>query len=487
MRYNYVRQLISGNKFLFYIILFSLVTKLLLFFYLQPWEKNIVHDKILVSDAISYNTLAVDFVTKHSFYGSTDNKAIDSNSISFITHQFDSLLPPGYPLFLSLIYFLFGIKPYVIILFQILLSILSLIFLYRLTNTVFNEKRIGYIACILFSIEPHQIYYTFNILSDTLYVTLLLFTLLLFFRGIKNNKTSLILLAALFSGILPLIRPISEFLPIVFITIILLSRLGPVIRKLKIIFLFVILYALAISPWMMRNKIEYDHFSLNTGGQYTLLMYDAVYTEAAEKSLPDTIVMAEFHKQALLNGYGKTKNPFDKSAIYSQLGKEYIKKNIVACGKKHFVGIINMLCGLGNKNIAYFLGFNTSRNKPVSYYSFTNNLKSFFNMDSYGEAIIGFYICLIIGICYLFFFYGSVMMIRNDLLNPWLIIMSVIAYHCILTGVIGVNRYKLPITPFYIIVASYGIYFAFRKKFSPENSFSIDNKIGEKRNKETDY
>ncbi|MFI5164153.1 MAG: glycosyltransferase family 39 protein [Bacteroidia bacterium] len=458
-----IRKIYFSDKPLRTILVFSLIIKLTLFFFLQPWKENVVKDRMIVSDAIMYETLAEDLVTRHSFTGSTDKPGMDPNSMYYITHQFDSLKTPGYPFFLAVIYFIFGIKPYVAVLFQIILSSISLVILFRITNFIFQEKKISYIVCFLFAIEPHQVYYTFHILSDTLYVTLLLLTVSFLFQGLKEKNIFLLFVTAFLSGILALVRPIAEFLPLIFAGIIIFSKWGSLIQRIKIIFYCLILYAAVVLPWMMRNQSVYGHFNLCTTGQYTLLMYDAAYTEASQKKLPDTVVMAQFHQQAMDEGYGNTTNPFDKSAVYAKFGGEYIKKNIFSCSKKHLEGIINMMAGIGNKNIAVYFGLEEKDTRQNNSYSFSSNLAKIMNAKKASEIMIGIYIAAAMGVCYLFFIYGSIQMIRSSYLYIWLAMMSVVAYHCILTGVVGVNRYKLPSTPFLLIVAGYGVYFLFEK------------------------
>ncbi|HEY4800771.1 MAG TPA: glycosyltransferase family 39 protein [Bacteroidia bacterium] len=462
------RKLISKHRFLFFVLLFSLVIKLIVYCFFQPWDESVVKEKMLVSDDKMYHDLAVTFLNTGTFRGSGDADKIGPQSMYYNTHHLDTLKPPGYSFLLAVIYFLFGVHPYVVILFQIVFSLLSIIYLYKLASRLFPEKKIAHIACLIFALEPHQLYYVYHILSDSLYVTLLLFTIFVLVKGIQDGRSFYLLFVGFLGGVLTMIRPIAEFLPILFLFLIFVGGFNSWKWKIKSAVLYSVIYCLSIFPWMWRNHHYYDHYILVTGGQYTLLMYDAVYTEVAKTGLADTVVMAKFHEEAVRRGYNNSDNPFDKSAIYEKLGIEYVKKNVVIFTEKHLEGMINMLVGIGNKNIAYYLGI--SENKPGmgNAYSFSSNLKKFFSPQMAGETLIGLYILLVIGICYLFSFIGLFKLLREKKYFILFILIGLIGYHCALTGVIGVNRYKLPITPFYIILASYGIYFAFRKYFERE-------------------
>ncbi len=104
MKKNRILQFLAANGFLL-IIGLAVLVNFSFFFSLQPWDENVVSKTVMSGDdAPGYYRLATTLLTDHSF------------------ENFGTLRTPGYPLFIALVFGVFGKHVWVILLIQLLLN-----------------------------------------------------------------------------------------------------------------------------------------------------------------------------------------------------------------------------------------------------------------------------------------------------------------------------------------------------------------------------
>ncbi|HRB66392.1 MAG TPA: glycosyltransferase family 39 protein, partial [Chitinophagales bacterium] len=178
-------------KKLWYLLFFSFLIRVLVFFRFEPWNAAVIKHQILIFDSMGYHQLALCIKNYFSFCG-------------------DAFRTPAYPFFVSVIYSLFGNDPYIVLVVQIFLNLISIVLMYKIGIELFNEK-IGFIAALLFSFDLHHIIFIFQILTETIYTTIFLLALLFYIKGIKRNEFKYFVLTGLIYGVSTLIRPISQY------------------------------------------------------------------------------------------------------------------------------------------------------------------------------------------------------------------------------------------------------------------------------------
>ena len=136
-----------------------LVTRLIIFYFSLKHQ-----EKYLTNDTHSYHSTALAWIQAGSFSLSIEHLEIP-----------ETIRTPGYPLFLGIIYKIFGKSYKAVVLVQILLSILSIYFIY-LIGTLIHKETTGLIMALAFSFDPVTISMNYKILSETLF----LFFLILF-------------------------------------------------------------------------------------------------------------------------------------------------------------------------------------------------------------------------------------------------------------------------------------------------------------------
>ena len=118
------KQISPKNRLILLIFIFAFFSRLLV----QPY---FIMEKKDFADGLDYNSYAIVEILN-------DKGWAEKNS-----DEIDNLRAPGYPLFLALIYFLFGIENFkMVYLFQTVLSLWLAYFAYRLSYQIFNNENI---------------------------------------------------------------------------------------------------------------------------------------------------------------------------------------------------------------------------------------------------------------------------------------------------------------------------------------------------------
>lgn len=160
--------------------------------------------------------------------------------------------PIGYPLFIGLLYKIFGVHIKIVWAAQLVLSVVCIYFLYLIGKSIFNE-RVGLWTAFFFSIYPTAIYSIKLITDEHLFLSVWYFGLLLLFREIQGRplKWNWLWYGLIF-GYATMIRTHTIFMPAVAgLTAFFLKRSWKNI--LGVIMLTVLVMQLINLPWIIRN------------------------------------------------------------------------------------------------------------------------------------------------------------------------------------------------------------------------------------------
>ena len=320
---------------------------------------------------------------------------------------------PGYGIWMFLFNFITQ-NNYGVIIGDIVISCLTVYVIYLLSYEIFKKKEISIISALIFALYPFSIFYSISALSETLFVFLLLLSILMFYRNDFFYGSLLIILS---NYIKPTPDIFAPFLILIFSLVIKKYSFKKSIFHLCI---YYTLYILLLSPWWFHNWKKYDGFvRINLSGGYHLYSGNNIKNKTGggiggidvDHNWSDEDIKyrgIEFH------------NKFKKEAY------NFIKEN-----PKEFV----------NLTMIKFLRF-------WRIYPYTDEYKGtiykLISTLSYG-------IILILSILFIF---NSKKFLR--IISPLLtIIFFTTAIHCITIASI---RYRYPIEPILIIFASYTIY-----------------------------
>ncbi len=438
---NFIKQ--NG---LILIIALAFVIRMAFFVSLQPWQDEVVKSEIIVKDARMYHHLALSLIENKSF------------------EDFNGFRNPGYPLFLAIIYSFSSGSVWLALLFQILLSLVSVIMVYKITKMFFSEK-IALCAALLFAIDILQAMYCVSIMTDSLFVLLLLISVYFLCKSIKTKQLTPLFISALIMGTATLVRPVSYLLPVVVILFILLAVGEKIKLKLAHCFLFAAVFAISLSPWLIHNYSNSGKAGLTSQSGSNLLFCNVAATEAYKTGKSVEEVQKEFMEISVKQG-AETKDyfTFKNSDIYFKIARNYIRENFLLYCNRHLMGIVNMYAGIETKHITSILTL-PSNDLTVEQEEGPNifsRISDFFRSKTASEIIIALVVSFYLIISYLFALYAMFFLIRRKENIVYLFIL-IILYFSFVTGVIGCVRLKLPVMPFINILCAVGLFHFYEK------------------------
>jgi len=245
--------------------------------------------------------------------------------------------PPLHPLYLSLVYKVFGPNPIASRIIQALLSAVTSIILYHLARRLLGEN-VALISYLIVIFYPYYIYYTGVLLSETISIFLLSLSLLLFALSRRSQKNLYPLACGFTLGLLFLSRSVFLlFFPLVIFTVLLTFK-----KRMRVVCFMTLAFLITLIPWLVRNYSIYGQFILlPTKGGWNLwernnyrLNPEFLEVEHPELKEDFKIITEEDkanlkHRELTLypNLKGKTEPERDK--IFKRMFIEFVKANPV--------------------------------------------------------------------------------------------------------------------------------------------------------------
>jgi len=166
--------------------------------------------------------------------------------------------PPLYPLFLILLTKA-GVGIVGIRMLQGLISAATIYLIYYLGSKIYNE-RVGTLAAGIASIYPFFIFYSGFLLTETLFIFLVIWCVLSFVNLIENDVSPFYgLVPGIVAGLAGLCRPTMELFFPFCLLFVLCGRQAPRIKFKKVMFAS-IGFIFVLSGWVIRNYIVLDKF-----------------------------------------------------------------------------------------------------------------------------------------------------------------------------------------------------------------------------------
>ena len=224
--------------------------------------------------------------------------------------------PPLYPLVLAGLYAVFGVSIRVAQFLNVVLGVCSVWLGYNLARRVFGSDA-GTWAGILLAVYPLLLYYTGQLLTETLFVFLLALGLWSLLRLQRSAPWASLILPGIIFGLAALTRPTA--LPIAFLVAVWLGvtrrsdRIQPILRVAA----FFLGVGLAIAPWTIRNHVVFRRFvPLTSLGGWSLYIANH---PGVQGTLDDNLnrTVAEFDVLPEL----------ERGAMYQARAIEWIKAN----------------------------------------------------------------------------------------------------------------------------------------------------------------
>jgi 4-amino-4-deoxy-L-arabinose transferase-like glycosyltransferase len=239
---------VKDRRYAYYLIFLMVIGLVLRLFY--AFKGN---HEALIFDQLEYTKLAIQYLEKGIFaYRDTSP---------------NSLVTPGYPWFLIMMYRLFGYQTLdhallAIRIVQSIISVCAIGLIYLLGKRLFNRPA-GIIAATLMTFYPTYIWTTSLLTTETLFLSFFLALIYFQIKIIQNNRLSDHIWMGFLLALTVLIRP--NVLPLAIIPYLFLWIEN---RKLYLsaIALSFSAFVVVMLPWWIRNVVTFHEFILLANG-----------------------------------------------------------------------------------------------------------------------------------------------------------------------------------------------------------------------------
>jgi len=450
-----IKNILQSRSTILFILILALILRLLLF--IGILLKN--PDGIYIYDSYGYWQIAYNMVHHFSF----------SQSYSFPL-ELDYYRTPVYPLFIAFAEAI-GPEGFSIIVLQILASVATCYFTYRIAVELSQNLFIGNIAAILVAIDLPSIVLTNLVLTETLFSFLLTLTFYFFVKYLKENKTNQLIYTGLFTGLTILCRPIAFFIPFLFFGFVIFKYRQNIRILFKQLLLLCGFILLVVSPWLIRNKIVYDHYFLSVIREHNVLNYKgaSIYAERFNYSLAKAQSTLRWKTYREFKGDAH-KQPYEYAKYIEKEGVKLIFQYPGIFIKHHLIEIGNFFLRPTRSYIDIQLGhwgkgYNTiPKDYPVFKYLFEHNSRL--------TIVLVFFQLLILFPVYLFCIAGIIYMKKNHLiLFMFLLGLTILIFANFNLPAVTESRFRVPIWPLIAIISACGVYYI-KERFSKKKTAS---------------
>jgi len=366
------------------------------------------------------------------------------------SYSFPSIFrTPMYPFFIASIYSIFGKFPQAVLIAQYFLDSTTAIFVVIILLRIFKNVKYAYTGGMLYAVNPLTICYSNMILTETLFTFILAIAIYFFILYLQDGKRKFLIFSALMIGIGTLCRPISLYLPLFLLPFVFIRPLK-LKEKFVSVLIFLMIFYGTVTPWYLRNYQEYNYWTLSTVQDVDMFYYDA---PAVLMYKDHPLSRLQIGMYSLLETYQnniwydiKTKYGFDaespfqisndpqKTILLKEEGLRIIKGDIVHIFIIHLNGIARTLFPF-YPPLDSFIGHTV---KPIKGACFSIDVLIM------GLSLLGIFLALT----------GRAGGKYER--SPVLLLICLIFYFSFIPGIVGFNRFRVPLLPYISIFSSIG-------------------------------
>ncbi len=327
---------------------------------------------------------------------------------------------PLYPLFLALIYRLFGHSFSAVRVLQVILVALTGVIGYLVARLIFKGE-LAFLSFLLIGLWPPLIVFSTRIMSEVLNTFLLSLSILCLVMLVRRRSITLAFISGLLIGIATLCKATTALFPILgFIFLILAYH-----SKKEGLYHGVVLIlavAIAISPWTIRNYVQFKTFIPLQLGVSPALWVGTDISEGGRWQGEEGMPHQKF-SEALREDHLFAEKFYFKEAI------ENIKENPGG----YLILLVRKVGGFWRRPSV----------GGVEKFGLKKILIR-------GSNYLVHYLVIVFGII------GSILVVKRRILLAYLLILIVFYYTLMYAFLFAEPRYHIPVLPILIILATYG-------------------------------
>jgi len=365
---------------------------------------------------------------------------------------------PGYPLFIALIYSVFGERPLFVAGGQVLVSTVTAGLAYLLGTQLLSEREAS-LGGLLLALSPGAIVYSVYLLTETLFTLLLVgMSYALAIYRTEGQKRWLVS-GGLLAGMAMLCRPIALFYPLVVALLIGFDRRGGWLERMSSASLFLGITAVVVAPWLIRSYQVIGLPALSTISSRNLLLYNAVSLEADLRGVGQAQVRAEIvERLEQLVRQGSVDDEALQVRLYSEWSRRIILAHPWRYGWVHLKNDLNSLL----PNVTEFLellGVTQGRKGTLSVlnqHGLWAAVRHYFG----GHAWLLWLVSPLVGLLmltYLGMLAGLAILARRRAWFSLALLLLPIAYFLLIPGAPSHPRFRVPVMPDVCLLAGMGL------------------------------
>ena len=432
-----VKGLRHTHPGLFWILVFTVVSRIVIYVVGQPWDQEVIVGTILNGDGAGYDQIARGFL----------------NGVWISDMPWAASRTVGYPAFIAGIYMISNNAIWLVIAIQTLLNVIMVPMVYWSSKTIFDSNKSGTAAAGLFSLSAISIAWAARYLfTETLFTFVFLVFIMLYIRFWGRDSLRWFLLFGLILGIGSIVRSALQFFLVIPLLIILLQEIK-IARKLILGLGIICGLLIVISPFQALNYVQYGHYSLSTISGNMLV--ESVVTA---KSTVDQTKREEALYSLVGDDWDDLTNPFEKSSVAKKNSVKWAINHPGEFISLHALGMISFLVGTEKSAYLYVIARQERPHVPldgvVEKFSsrVLRNLK-----DIQKEYFLTPVLVMKLLVEYLFVVGGLWILIRRKQKLLAIFFILTIAYFIFATAHAGrAPRYKIPVLPIYAILGGGG-------------------------------
>lgn len=434
------------------VLLLCFALRLLFFVAVQPWNAEAEKNAILHEDARQYHELALGLLNDQGFAASNGEP--------------ETLRTPGYPLWVSFCYRLLGPAPWHALLLQIVLEVLACALLYHALQRVFGT-RVAFYSALFYSMDPILILLSVELLSDGLFVFLLVGAFYLFVRSCLSDSPGATLRwlagSAAVMAAATWVRPIAQYFPICMVLVLLVLYVKTPVTFGKQAAVYVAVFTVCISPWMLRNHAVFGRATMSVSRSYNLLALHTAISEMQRlgTTYRETRATLEAEAQDLIrqDGFEPSTLPvYEQMRYWEHVAWARISAHPMAYVGAYARGVLHSFANVSSQSFARMLGLGKGEWFDMKEYLGPQEMISGFLTAKRRSVVL---IAVVVGLLLLAAYATALLGLCVAWRLPhqgalWYALGSVI-YFVGLAGPAGLARFKLPAIPFYLCFSGIGV------------------------------
>ncbi len=398
----------------------------------------------------------------------------------------ESFRLPGYPLYL----YLFDFLPHALllaILAQIALASASVVLLYRIGKKFLSEK-VAHIGAVLFSIEPTSVFFSVTVMSDPLFVFLMLLGMYLLLREPINKREffTTMLAAGLIFGYAILTRTIAEYLtPCLLLGYVVLHRkqLRPFSVTFTNLVAFLLGTILVLLPWSLRNHSTFHTYTLSSTPYINFTQYNLAEYYAYKNHTTHEVAVKQFQAPIPYPTSSYWFRSLINEPIFQKEMADGLRGNLLPYTKFHLVKTIPFFVNDSLRDINRVVGVFPEAASTTGTINFTSLLlqKDIRGIVHYFMVpqpnmwllLIGSLVWASVSLLWLCGLVYALVK-REDKLWFLLVASGIILYFALLSSPVIQPRYRMPAAPFMLLLAADGaasLYSLLKKKRARETQY----------------